>query len=194
MASYQKDFNYTDETTVAAVMVSLQNAAAFLGALFVAPISERFGRKKTIQACMTLFCCGVILQVVPSHSLGCYYFGRILAGAGLGPATAVVPGYGAEMAPKEIRGMLGSGMQWLFAAGVMISYWIDYGVTVGLPESSMQWQIPVGLQLVPAAFLGLGLFTQKESVRWLLKKDRVEEAWANLKWMRADDGEQTQLL
>ena len=164
MASYEKDFGYTDTTTVSAVMVSLQNAAAFIGALGVFPISERFGRKKTIQAAMALFCCGVLLQVVPSHSLTCFYFGRVICGLGLGPATAVVPGYGAEMAPKEIRGKLGSGMQWLFALGVMISYWIDYGVTVGLPESSKQWQIPVGLQPGPSVISGAG-FADTEGER-----------------------------
>ena len=71
----------------------------------------------------------------------------------------------------------------------MISYWIDYAVDVGLPESTKQWQIPVGLQLVPAAILGLGVLTQKESVRWLVRKGREEEAWKNLCWIRADDGE-----
>ena len=59
---------------------------------------------------------------------------------------------------------------------------------VGLPVSSKQWQIPVGLQLIPAATLGLGLLTQKESVRWLAKKGRYEEAWTSLTWIRADDG------
>lgn len=206
MKSYEHDFRYTDHTTVSAVMVSLQNAAAFISALFCFPISERLGRKKTIQVAMLCFCTGVILQVVPSHSLVCFYFGRIVSGLGLGAATAVVPSYNVEMSPKEIRGMLGSGMQLLFAAGVMISYWypghdllvkreiadvlyrIDYGTSTGLPQSSKQWQIPVGLQLVPSAFLGLGLLTQKESVRWLAKKGRYDEAWESLRWMRADDG------
>lgn len=182
------DFNYTDSTTVNAVMVSLQNVGAFFAALFIFPISERFGRKITIQTAMTIFCIGVILQVVPSHSLVCFYFGRVVSGLGLGGGTAVVPTYNAEMAPKEIRGMLGSGVQLLFALGVMISYWVDYGTLKGLPESSAQWQIPVGLQLVPAATLALGLFTQPESVRWLAKKERFEEAWKSLTWMRADDG------
>ena len=41
---------------------------------------------------------------------------------------------------------------------------------------------------MPAAVLGLGLIPAHESVRWLVKKDRIEEAWASLKWIRADDG------
>ncbi|KAK4553093.1 hypothetical protein LTR86_009820 [Recurvomyces mirabilis] len=188
LKSYKRDFHYTDNTTVSAVMVSLQNAGAFIAALGVFPLSERFGRKRTIQGAMILFCIGVILQVIPSHSLPCFYVGRVIAGLGLGSATAVAPAYNAEMAPKQIRGMLGSCMQSLFALGVMISYWIDYGVSIGLPVSSKQWQIPVGLQLVPAAVLGLGLFGCKESVRWLAKKERYDEAWASLTWIRADDG------
>ncbi|CZT21299.1 related to quinate transport protein [Ramularia collo-cygni] len=187
MESYKRDFGYTDNTTVAAVMVSLQNVGAFLAALGIFPISERFGRKKTIQVACIVFILGVILQVIPSHSLVCFYIGRFVAGLGLGGATAVAPSYNAEQAPKEIRGKLGSGMQWLFALGVMISYWVDYATVKSLPVSSAQWQIPVGLQIVPAFILGFGLFFQKESIRWLAKKGRYDEALANLKWMRADD-------
>ncbi|KAJ5765843.1 hypothetical protein N7520_005402 [Penicillium odoratum] len=186
--SYMKDFGYTDETTVDAVMVSLQNVGAFFTSLFIFPISERYGRKKTIQASMFIFCIGVVLELVPSHSLVCFYIGRVVCGIGLGGATTVVPTYSAEMAPKEIRGMLGSGMQWFFAFGVMASYWIDYGVEQSLAGQSAEWRIPVSLQLVPSSILALGLFTQPESVRWLAKKGRMEEAWKNLIWMRADDG------
>ena len=55
----------------------------------------------------------------------------------------------------------------------------------------MQWQIPIALQLVPAGLLGLGMFTVTESVRWLTKKGRHEEAWESLKWIRADDSQAT---
>jgi MFS family permease len=174
-------------------MVSLQNVGAFLSALSIFWVSERFGRKKTVQAAMTVFCVGVTLQVVPSHSLICFYTGRFVAGLGLGAGTAVVPAYNAEMAPKEIRGKLGSGMQWLFALGVMLSYWIDYAVKITLPVSSKQWQIPVGLQMVPAGILAIGLFAMPESVRWLAKKRRFDEAWESLKWMRASDGRRISL-
>lgn len=161
-------------------MVSLQDVGAFLAALGIFPVSERFGRKRTIMGAMAVFSLGVILQVIPSHSLVCFYIGRFVSGLGLGSATAIVPAYNVEMAPKEIRGRVGSGMQWLFALGVMISYWIDYGVSIVLPVSSRQWQIPVGLQLVPAAVLGFGLFSQPKSVRWLAKTNRLDEAWKAL--------------
>lgn len=189
MESYKRDFGYSDNTTVSAVMVSLQNVGAFLAALGIFPVSERFGRKKTVQVAMTVFCTGVILQVIPSHSLVCFYIGRFVSGLGLGAGTAVAPAYNAEQAPKEIRGMLGSGMQWLFALGVMISYWVDYGTVKGIGgDHSAEWQIPVGLQMVPAAVLGIGLIWQKESVRWLAKKGRNDEAWDALTYLRADDG------
>lgn len=54
----------------------------------------------------------------------------------------------------------------------------------------MQWQIPIGLQIVPAALLGLGMLTLKESTRWLTQKGRHEEAWASLKWIRADESQE----
>lgn len=54
-------------------------------------------------------------------------------------------------------------------------------------DPTAQWQIPIGLQLVPAAFLGLGTLTLKESTRWLTKKGRHDEAWESLKWIRASD-------
>lgn len=189
MKAYQRDFGYTDHTTVSAVMVSLQNVGAFLAAVAIFPLSERYGRKSTIQSACLVFIAGVILQVVPSHSLVCFYMGRFVSGLGLGAATAVVPSYNAEQAPKEIRGKLGSGMQLLFAAGVLVSYWIDYATVHDMEVSSAQWQIPVGLQMVPAAFLAIGLFWQKESIRWLAKKGRTEEAWEALAWMRADSGD-----
>ena len=124
MASYEKSFGYSDVTTVSAVMVSLQNVGAFLSALCIFPVSERFGRRRTIQAACAVFCCGVLIQIVPSNALACFYVGRVVSGLGLGAATAIAPCYNAETAPKEIRAMLGSGMQWLFALGVMISYWL----------------------------------------------------------------------
>jgi hypothetical protein len=52
---------------------------------------------------------------------------------------------------------------------------------------STQWQIPVGLQLVPGAVMGLGMLLVKESVRWLAKRGRNDEAYASLLWVRGGE-------
>lgn len=124
------------------------------------------------------------MQTINTHSLGAFYAARVVSGIGVGMATVVIPMYSAEMAPKNIRGMLGSMFQFFFTLGVMTSYWIDYAVSEHMEPSTAQWQIPVGLQLAPGAILGLGMLLTKESPRWLAKKRRREEALKSLSWIR----------
>lgn len=84
--------------------------------------------------------------------------------------------------------MLGSCFQLFFATGVCVSYWVDYAAAKGVSdERSTQWQIPVGLQFVPGAIMGLGMLLVKESVRWLAKKGRNEEALESLVWVRGGE-------
>jgi hypothetical protein len=76
--------------------------------------------------------------------------------------------------------------------GIFVSYWVDYGVAKGIANNDpKQWQIPIGLQLLPGAMLGFGMLTVKESTRWLTKKGRHEEAWVSLQWIRGDSSQAT---
>lgn len=77
--------------------------------------------------------------------------------------------------------------QLFFALGVMVSYWVDYGVKSGIPSSTKQWQVPIGLQLIPGGLLALGMLLIPESTRWLAKKYRNDEAIASLIWVRGED-------
>jgi MFS family permease len=112
---------------------------------------------------------------------------RIISGVGVGIGTVIIPMYSAEMAPKHIRGTLGSFFQFFFTMGVMVSYWIDYAVQKHMPSVTGQWQVPVGLQLVPGVILGAGMLLTRESVRWLAKKGRRDEALESLAWVRGCD-------
>ena len=56
---------------------------------------------------------------------------------------------------------------------------------------SRQWQLPIGLQVMWGGLFLIGMLFQKESVRWLVKQGRYEEAWKNLIWIRADSSEKT---
>lgn len=61
----------------------------------------------------------------------------------------------------------------------MIASWLTLGTF--FLENSGQWRIPFALQLVPAAVLVVFLFMVPESPRWLLLRDRHEEALESLR-------------
>jgi MFS family permease len=97
---------------------------------------------------------GVMIESIDTHSVAAFYVGRVIAGLGLGSATVIVPMMSSEIMPKEIRGKVGCFLQLSFTFGVLISYWVDYGVSIHVASKSAQWQIPVALQLVPAGIIG----------------------------------------
>ena len=53
-----------------------------------------------------------------------------------------------------------------------------------MAPSHKQWVIPFAVQLIPAGLLFVGAFWLRESPRWLLSKNRREEALKNLSWIR----------
>ncbi|KAI0198146.1 putative MFS quinate transporter [Astrocystis sublimbata] len=194
LASFQDDYRYGKGagTRTNSLSVGLQQLGAFVACFLAWPLTDRLGRKKSLMLSAAVFSIGAIIQTINTHSLIAFYIARVVAGLGLGAATVVVPMFNSEMMPKEMRGQVGSFFQWFFTFGIFLSYFVDYGVARGIPnDHSSQWQIPIGLQLVPAAFLGFGMLTLPESTRWLTKKGRHDEAWESLQWIRADSSQAT---
>ncbi|CCF32102.1 hypothetical protein CH063_04551 [Colletotrichum higginsianum] len=186
---FQQDFRYgpAQKASVGSNSTSLLQAGAFFSCFFIWPFTAKYGRRWSIILASVIFCAGAVVQTINTHSLAAFYVARVVSGVGVGMATVVIPMYSAEMAPKNIRGTLGSMFQFFFTMGVMTSYFVDYGVSKHVKASTMQWQIPVGLQLVPGAILGLGMLLCKESTRWLAKKGRREEALQSLIWVRGGE-------
>ncbi|ORY70303.1 quinate permease [Pseudomassariella vexata] len=194
LVSFQKDFGFgaAQRATVSSNATSLLQAGAFFSCFFVWPFTARFGRRWSIVLASVIFNIGGVIQVVNTQSLGAFYAARVISGIGVGMATVIIPMYSAEMAPKHIRGSLGSMFQFFFTLGVMTSYWIDYAVAKHVGPVTRQWQIPIGLQLVPGGLLGLGMLLTKESTRWLAKKGKIEQARESLIWVRG--GNNTEIM
>lgn len=196
MKPFENDFGYTKKqaTHVSSLAVSLQQLGAFVACFAIWPVTHKIGRKYSIAICALIFVVGAAIQTGNTHSTSAFYVGRVIAGLGLGGSSVVVPMFSSEMTPKQIRGQIGSFYQLMFTLGIFTSYWTDWGVAKNFPpNATSMWQVPVGLQVLWAGLLGLGMFTLKESVRWLTAKGRHEEAWASLRWIRADDGPAVQL-
>ncbi|EIN06491.1 sugar transporter [Punctularia strigosozonata HHB-11173 SS5] len=174
---------------VSSNVVSVLQGGAFFGAILSAPISAKIGRKWTLVAFSVIFMVGAILTTVAgggSHGLKLIYAGRVISGFGIGAISAVSPAYVSECSPKDVRGRITGLFQIMVAVGVMVSYFLNYGISLNdkLKASPLVWRVPFGFQLVPAGIMCLGLLTVAESPRWLASVDRNEEALANLAYLR----------
>lgn len=210
LASFQRDFGITPSNKAAVsgnIVASLQ-AGCIFGALSVAFLTDKVGRRLGLIVSGAIATVASVIQTVSIGKLGVMYAGRVLAGLGVGAASTLVPLYVGETAPKDIRGKL---CTWFKAAclsiyginntdsplvtlysffqflGLSVAYWVDYACSEGFsPQGHEQWRVPVALQILPACGLCLGMIPAKESPRWLARNGRHEEALHNLAYIRMD--------
>ena len=166
-------------------IVSIYAVGCFFGACFILQLGDWLGRRKSIFIGAWTMIIGVIIQItcvpatrgIPGQSVGAtaqFIVGRFLTGIGNGINTSTVPTYQAECSKSHNRGKLICIEGGNVAIGTLIAYWIDFGCLYGPPE--LTWRFPIAFQLVFALIvLGLTLGLP-ESPRWLMTKDRPDEA------------------
>ncbi|MFG2288056.1 sugar porter family MFS transporter [Streptomyces sp. NPDC048595] len=164
------------------LVVSGLLVGAMLGAGLSGRLSDSWGRRRLILAASGVFILGTLGASLATGAGWLIAF-RFVIGAGVGIASVVVPLYLTELAPKHVRGGLTSLMQLLVTVGIFVAYVTDY-----LLAGAGAWRWMIGLGVVPAAILALGILTQPESPRWLVGKGRVEEARTVLTRLRGDAG------
>lgn len=150
----------------------------------VLPLNDRLGRRWSLRLGTLIYIAGVLGQGLCDGDLGGLYASRIITGMGIGVTTIVPPVYISEIAPKAIRGLLTLQYAACQQLGVVLGFFINYGVTRQYAGSNTQWMLPTLLQLLPAALWGLGTFVCPESPRWLLSVGRREESAAVLAKLR----------
>jgi MFS family permease len=141
---------------------------------------DRFGRKRTIQIGAVIATVGGILQAA-AMNLPMILVGRIISGWAVGLMSMSVPVYLAECAHPNTRGMIVGITQQMIGVGFIVSTWVGYGSRHTSDSSSFQWRFPLAFQIIPSAFLVIGLIWLPESPRYLIEKDRDD---AGLKTLR----------
>jgi sugar porter (SP) family MFS transporter len=158
--------------TLKQVVVAALLLGAIVGVLIGGPLVDRIGRRRVLMAAATLAALGALLAGL-SPNTRVLIVARFFLGVAIGTASVVVPTYIAEMAPKRIRGRLVSLQQLMITVGIFVSYLIGYAFA-----ASGGWRWMLGLAAVPAVVMLIGLFSMAESPRWLLARDREDEARA----------------
>lgn len=166
------------------IIVAILSAGTAVGALLAAPAGDSIGRRWTLLLAVGVFCVGSVCQVC-AEAIPLLLVGRALAGVGVGAVSVLVPLYQSEMAPKWVRGTLVCAYQLSITIGLLSASIVNI-ITSRLTDSAA-YQIPLGLQLIPALILTAGLLILPETPRFLVKKGRIEAAGLSLSRLRRLD-------
>ncbi|MCP8632962.1 MFS transporter [Pseudomonas mosselii] len=152
------------------------------GALAFGSLADRIGRKKGIALCFALFSGATILNGFASSpsEFGLYRFFAGLGCGGLMPNAVALMN---EYAPKRLRSTLVAIMFSGYSLGGMLSAGI--GILL-LPRFG--WESMFFAAAVPLLFLPVILFYLPESIGFLVRQGRVDEARQLLKRLDPDCG------
>jgi sugar porter (SP) family MFS transporter len=186
LPAFKHAFGNLDPNTSGNLVITYQ-AGAVVGAMLAYPMGFYWGRRWALISCAMTFLIAAIVMVIasPSTGLAPIYAGRTVAGLAIGAASNLTPLYIGEIAPTSIRGMLVGIFELGWQVGAIIGFFINYAVSIHYSNTSKeQWLIPFAVQLIPGGLFALTAPFLIESPRWLLSKDRNDEAIARLTRIR----------
>ncbi|KAH3669228.1 hypothetical protein OGAPHI_001349 [Ogataea philodendri] len=159
--------------TMQGFTIAVYEIGCLAGALSTIYLGDKLGRLRCIFIGCIIMIVGAILQC-SAYTVGHLIVGRIVTGIGNGMNTSTIPMWQAECSRAERRGSLVMISGALITGGIAISYWVDFGFY--FTKGAISWRFPVGFQMIfPLIILPFTL-RLPESPRWLIKKNRVEEA------------------
>ncbi|KAL7277503.1 hypothetical protein ACG7TL_008424 [Trametes sanguinea] len=173
---------YSLPTSRESLVVSILSAGTFLGALTGAPVADSLGRRIGIMVSCLVFSLGVALQT-GAHDLATFVVGRFFAGFGVGLVSTLIPMYQSECSPKWIRGAIVSCYQWAITIGLLLAAVINNATKDRQNHSA--WQISVSIQFIWAFVLFAGMIWLPETPRWLVKRNRPDDAAKSLSRLRS---------
>jgi MFS transporter, putative metabolite:H+ symporter len=174
--------------TTLRIPVVLNLAGYVIGALVLAPISDRVGRRNMLLFTMLLTGLGSLYNALaPDYTQ--FVLARVITGIGVGADLAIVNTYVGEVAPRRNRGRWISVIFIMSSLGALLGIWLGLFLTTpsapwphGLsfaqasPSFTDGWRWMYGVGALLAAIGVLLRLELPESPRWLIGQRRLEEA------------------
>ena len=163
------DIHTTAATT--GLIVSAVSIGAVIGAILNSFLVEKIGRKKTFIFCASLFIIGSILSYFCQNIIE-LITSRLIIGLATGVVSFLGPLYISEISTKEKRGTLVSFYQLSLTFGILFSYVINFLCST----LENNWRIMLSFGVFPALILLVGMLFLKDTPRFLIKQNKIDEA------------------
>ncbi len=141
-----------------------------LGAVLAGTLADRIGRKKVFTITVLLYSLSTGMCAL-AWSYESLLFFRFLVGFGLGGELPVAATLMSEYAPAHLRGRFIVLLESFWGVGWLVAACISY-----LAIPAFGWQIAFVIGTLPALYVFLIRLHMPESVRYLISKNRIEEA------------------
>lgn len=175
----------SSKSTKQGAVVATFTIGALFGALLCTWVGDWLGRRKVIFVAAACTFVGEVLQCT-SFQLAQFVVGRFILGFGVGALSATVPVWQSECSSAANRGKHVVLDGCFISLGYLLEAWINLGFFEA-SNKPIQWRVPLAIptliSIVPMAVV----FFIPESPRWLVNKNRSEEARASLAAFKALD-------
>eukprot|EP01105_Mastigella_eilhardi_P014614 TRINITY_DN3326_c1_g1_i1.p1 TRINITY_DN3326_c1_g1~~TRINITY_DN3326_c1_g1_i1.p1 ORF type:complete len:496 (-),score=110.32 TRINITY_DN3326_c1_g1_i1:68-1390(-) len=118
------------------LVVSIVLVGALLGAIVSGYVADIIGRNKILLASDVVFLAGIVVEA-SAPVFWALIIGRFVVGLGVGIVSVAVPLMATEIAPKEIRGEIGTTNQLCVTIGIFLAYAL--GTVFSLVHNDWRW-------------------------------------------------------
>ena len=196
-----------DANFLSGLAISIALLGCVLGAAIAGPLSTRIGRKAGLLIAGVLFLVSSLGAGYPEffwslfgavgyRALPAFLFYRVMGGTAIGMASMLAPMYIAEVAPPETRGMLVTFQQIAIVVGINLVYFVNWLIQSGHSHAYLMntaWRHMLASAAIPAALLIVFMLLVPETPRFLVLKDRDEEALSLLERLVGQESAQSTL-
>lgn len=162
--------------------VSCALLGAMIGAWYAGIFAERVGRVRTMMIASLLLSVSALGSGI-AFGVADLIWWRFIGGIGVGFASVIAPAYIAEISPSQQRGRLATMQQMALVIGIFFALLIS-ALIAKVAGSAMTkawlgmeaWRWMFFSELVPAMAYGLLAIRLPESPRYLVERNRLDEA------------------
>ncbi|BCS28345.1 sugar porter family MFS transporter [Aspergillus puulaauensis] len=183
--------SYEIDSLHTSLLSSLPFIGKFIGCFVAGPMIEKYGHRVVFHALSVISIIGVIIEITAADSgagtgrLAQFIVGRIIVYISVGLVEVDVTTYQSEIVPASFRGLVVVSLQLFLVAGGLIASGANKAYET--ESDGVGWKTVTGIQLIFPVLIIICTIFIPNSPRWLLSKDRDEDAIASLRKLRPEE-------